>query len=344
MLWPIKAVALSACIAAATLGLFCQNASAGTSTPVTAFGTGSNSARASSWIGGAQLGYIHQQGSVVFGIETDISATHLNTDMNTVFGSAPLPVATANTNSKVDWYGTSRGILGWANGPVMFYGTGGLAYGHVGLNSSISTSLLSLVSETSAVKVGWVGGGGIQYMVNPNLFLNLAYQHVDLGSVSLTSSVTGPGPFPPTLNQSANANARFDVVSLGLNWLFSPTGATPQAPWQGAYVGGHAGGAWGNSTNASYSTQQAFFISDIRLKRDIILVARLNDGLGLYRYRYLWSDAVYFGVIAQEVALIHPDAVVRNALDNYLRVDYGRLGLKLMTEAEWDARRKGESL
>ena len=255
MLWPIKAVALSACIAAATLGLFCQNASAGTSTPVTAFGTGSNSARASSWIGGAQLGYIHQQGSVVFGIETDISATHLNTDMNTVFGSAPLPVATANTNSKVDWYGTSRGILGWANGPVMFYGTGGVAYGHVELNSSISNTLLSLVSETSAVRVGWVGGGGIQYMVNPNLFLNLAYQHVDLGSVSLTSSIGGSGGGSASLSQNASANAKFDVVSLGLNWRFYPTNGSPQALWEGAYVGGHAGGAWGLNTNADYFAQ-----------------------------------------------------------------------------------------
>jgi hypothetical protein len=131
MLRPFKTVALSLGIAVGTLGLLCQNASAGNS--VTAFGTGSNSARASSWVGGAQFGYNHQNGSVVYGFETDISATHLKTDMNTVFGSAPLPVTTANTNSKIDWYGTSRGILGWANGPVMFYGTGGGGVGPPGV-------------------------------------------------------------------------------------------------------------------------------------------------------------------------------------------------------------------
>jgi succinate dehydrogenase hydrophobic anchor subunit len=48
--------------------------------------------------------------------------------------------------------------------------------------------------------------------------------------------------------------------------------------------------------------------------------------------------------MAQEVALIHPEAVVRDVLDDYLRVDYGRLGLKLMTLLEWDARSKGERL
>src|SRR5262245_28495301 len=47
-------------------------------------------------------------------------------------------------------------------------------------------------------------------------------------------------------------------------------------------------------------------VSDIRLKRDVTLVDRLDSGLGLYRYRYLWADQSYVGVMAQEVALIAP--------------------------------------
>ena len=113
-------------------------------------------------------------------------------------------------------------------------------------------------------------------------------------------------------------------------------------PWEGLYVGGQAGGAWGLSTDATYTSTLA--PSDVRLKRDITLVGRRDDGLGLYRYRYLWSDTVYVGVMAQEVALIHPDAIVRDALDDYLKVDYGRLGMKLMTLPEWDAKNKGASL
>ena len=109
------------------------------------------------------------------------------------------------------------------------------------------------------------------------------------------------------------------------------------------YFGGHVGGAWGLSTDANYSSS-ILAVSDVRLKRDITLVGRRDDGLGLYRYRYLWSDTVYVGVMAQEVALVHPDAVVRGVLDDYLRVDYGRLGLRLMTLPEWDPRSKGERL
>ncbi len=75
-------------------------------------------------------------------------------------------------------------------------------------------------------------------------------------------------------------------------------------------------------------------VSDIRLKRDIALLSRLDNGLGLYRYRYLWSDQVYVGVMAQEVEKVMPEAVARGA-DGYLRVDYQRLGLRLMTWQEW---------
>jgi hypothetical protein len=196
-----------------------------------------------------------------------------------------------------------------------------------------------LNSDVSSVRAGWVAGGGIEYMVRPDLFLTLGYQYVDLGTVSVASSTTSGAAL---ISQTASAHAAFSVVTVGFNWRFSPSGMTPM-PWQGMYVGGHAGGAWGLSTDANYANPLVAG-SDIRLKRDIVLIGRLDDGLGLYRYRYRWSDTLYVGVMAQEVALIHPDAIVRDALDDYLRVDYGRLGLRLMTLPEWDAKNKGRSL
>jgi outer membrane immunogenic protein len=300
---------------------------------------GANSASSSSWLAGAQAGYNWQRGSVVYGVEADISGTGLKSTMNTTLQSLFVPPPTAFTTSSIDWYGTVRGRLGWATGPVMFYGTGGLAYGRTGVNSTLNDNVLpaSLNSQSSSVKAGWVAGFGIEYLWRPNLILNLGYQYVDLGTTSLVASL--PGGAAP-LSQSVNASGRFQVVTVGLSWLFAP--ADPAAvdrpkytkapvaplvsePWSGLYAGGHAGGAWGNSTNASYS-DRLLPPSDIRLKRDIVLVGRRDDGLGIYSYRYLWSDTVYVGVMAQEVALIHPDAIVRGDLDDYLRVDYSRLG------------------
>jgi hypothetical protein len=78
--------------------------------------------------------------------------------------------------------------------------------------------------------------------------------------------------------------------------------------------------------------------SDIRLKRDVVPLGRLGNGLGLYRYRYVWGEQVYVGVMAQEVAASIPDAVMRGA-DGHLWVDYARLGLRLATWEEWQAAR-----
>ena len=104
----------------------------------------------------------------------------------------------------------------------------------------------------------------------------------------------------------------------------NPAGATPAGgPYEGTPVGNAGTGD----------------LSDIRLKHDIIQVARLDSGLGLYRYRYNWSDQVYVGVMAQEVAVIMPDAVVHGS-DGYLRVNYELLGLHLMTWNEWLASAK----
>jgi Chaperone of endosialidase len=76
--------------------------------------------------------------------------------------------------------------------------------------------------------------------------------------------------------------------------------------------------------------------SDIRLKRDIAELAQLPNGLHLYRFRYRWSDELYVGLMAQEVARVVPDAVIRGP-DGYLRVDYNRLGVTFQTWDEWAA-------
>lgn len=74
--------------------------------------------------------------------------------------------------------------------------------------------------------------------------------------------------------------------------------------------------------------------SDIRLKHDVVLLGRLSDGLGFYRFSYNGGHQVYVGVIAQEVQKVMPQAVVRGQ-DGYLRVFYDKLGLKFETYDQW---------
>ena len=223
--------------------------------PVILNANGSLSADASSWLAGGQAGYNWQADSFVYGLEADFSGMNLKSEK----GGPLNGPAGADLAAKTDWYGSVRARLGWAAGPWLFYGTGGLAYGEVDLSSRFDTVFPivgvvvpgSLNAETSPLRAGWVASGGIEYLLRPNLTLGVGYQYVDLGSVSLASS-TSFTSFPGTVQmaQSARVHAAFHIVAAGLNWHFSPTNSG--GLWEGFYVGGHAGGAWGNSARSDY--------------------------------------------------------------------------------------------
>jgi hypothetical protein len=94
--------------------------------------------------------------------------------------------------------------------------------------------------------------------------------------------------------------------------------------------GGHGGGGHGGGGHGGGHR------SDVRLKHDIVMLGRLDNGLGFYRFSYNGSDKAYVGVMAQEVQAVMPEAVVRGS-DGYLRVYYDRLGLRMQTWDEWVA-------
>ena len=74
----------------------------------------------------------------------------------------------------------------------------------------------------------------------------------------------------------------------------------------------------------------------MRLKHDIVLLGRLEDGLGYYRFVYNGGHTAYVGVMAQEVQTVMPEAVMHGA-DGYMRVSYDLLGLPFETYEQWVA-------
>jgi hypothetical protein len=94
----------------------------------------------------------------------------------------------------------------------------------------------------------------------------------------------------------------------------------------GGFRGGGGGGGGGGRR------------SDIRLKEDFALVGRLDSGLGLYRFRYHGDPQTYVGVMAQDVQMVRPDAVLRGR-DGYLRVRYERIGFDMQTYEHWRAQK-----
>jgi outer membrane protein OmpA-like peptidoglycan-associated protein len=95
----------------------------------------------------------------------------------------------------------------------------------------------------------------------------------------------------------------------------------------GAGGGGAGGGGAGGGGGGGWS--------DRRLKRHIRRVGATVDGIPLYSFQYIWGGPFFVGVMAQELLLTRPEAVVTGD-DGYMLVDYDRLGIRMMTLAEWE--------
>ena len=85
---------------------------------------------------------------------------------------------------------------------------------------------------------------------------------------------------------------------------------------------------------ARRTTRRYYRRSDITLKQDIVLLGRLDDGLGYYRFHYKGDNQLYVGVMAQEVQQVLPNAVIRGS-DGYLQVDYWLVGVKFQSYDQW---------
>jgi len=68
--------------------------------------------------------------------------------------------------------------------------------------------------------------------------------------------------------------------------------------------------------------------SDRRLKRHIERIDTHKSGIGIFRFKYLWSDTPYVGVMAQDVMERFPEAVTVGP-GGFMAVDYAALGMTM---------------
>ena len=135
---------------------------------------------------GASLARDWQTGNVVFGIVVDISKSD--------FSGFSIPDGNTGNDgfeTKVDWFGTVRGKLGYASGPYLLYATGGLAYGRVkatqGDLESAGTFVLGDRWFVTKGDASWLGcGRRHRRCCGSNLILGVEYLYVDLGEFTMT--------------------------------------------------------------------------------------------------------------------------------------------------------------
>lgn len=106
--------------------------------------------------------------------------------------------------------------------------------------------------------------------------------------------------------QLANSNAENAGIGGLTSGLFGLGAAALGGPG-GAAIGGKIAG----------------MMSDRRLKKNIKKVGKLDNGLNVYSYEYVWGGPTQIGVMAQEVEQFNPAAVF--AVGDYKAVDYGAI-------------------
>jgi hypothetical protein len=94
-------------------------------------------------------------------------------------------------------------------------------------------------------------------------------------------------------------------------------------PFQVAqFLANIAEGTGALSGSTTTSTSPAPFFSDARMKENMAPIGETFDGQPIYRYNYKGDDRTQIGLVAQDVARSHPDAVGQDS--GYLTVDYDK--------------------
>jgi outer membrane immunogenic protein len=196
-------------------------------------------------LGGLQAGYNWQIQQWVLGLEADIQATGEKDDP--IFCSAigcPAGSLIGTSTTKLPWFGTVRGRVGYSwnyapNRPILFFLTGGLAYGEV--DASYTGGLvggpLGAVS-VSSTRAGWTAGaGGEGRLGETNWTLKVEYLYMDFGNVSGIVASTGTAVNFFGINNSdlihflttttsiggtATTHVTDQVLRIGFNYKFPP--------------------------------------------------------------------------------------------------------------------------
>jgi outer membrane immunogenic protein len=162
--------------------------------------------RTSGFTGGGQIGYNYQVGHLVLGIEADFNYLDLSRTVNSRSGAVTSDVSGG-------FVGSVRPRLGLAWGPLLVYGTGGLAYGSI--DSTITGNHANTLSASSTdMRLGWVAGGGLEYALNRNWSIRAEYLHTDLGRVDLSGVALDTNTYIWRDHLTDN------VVRLGVNFRF----------------------------------------------------------------------------------------------------------------------------
>ena len=189
-------------------------------------------------IAGGQIGYNWQSNNWVFGLEADAqwsdekgrgsylcAATAIGGPC--LPGLTFLPAGATGTvltlDQHLEWFGTVRGRVGFLATPkVLFYGTGGLAYGSIKSTGAIAGFngngvAVAAIGTTSDVRLGWTLGAGVEGKITNNWSAKLEYLYMDFDTFRAATFTLAP-----LATIGGNVDTRFHdhILRVGLNYTF----------------------------------------------------------------------------------------------------------------------------
>jgi outer membrane immunogenic protein len=130
-------------------------------------------------VGGGHIGYNYQISQFVIGLEGDVDgSSYSGSGLSTGGGFAN------TTRSDIDASIRARAGIAWDR--VLFYVTGGGAYG--AFRNTLQFPPGTFFSGADFGRIGWTGGGGVEYAVDPNWSVRVEYRYTDYGSYNFAAT------------------------------------------------------------------------------------------------------------------------------------------------------------
>jgi len=155
------------------------------------------------FIGGGQVGFNYQAGRWVFGVEADFSWADVS-------GHHVDNVFLGDNRTKVDWFGTVTGRIGYAFDRTLLYVEGGGAWAR----DAYTITATGFFAQTSDTNWGWTVGAGLEYGMTPNWSLKLEYNYLSFDTQRVTFVPNTGGSFDRDVDQTIH------VLKAGINYRF----------------------------------------------------------------------------------------------------------------------------
>jgi len=135
---------------------------------------------------------------------------------------------TANGTVRLDWLGTTRARVGFVATPdnrLMFYGTGGFAYGGASAHLNVWDAVDGFYWQSgsrSTTRTGWTLGAGVEYAWTNNWTIGAEYLYYNLGSRHLQTvpNLAASNFFGAAIFSDTKVNFDGSVIRARVNYKF----------------------------------------------------------------------------------------------------------------------------